>query len=170
MTVSGFWHGGVTVTSMDRSLRFYCDLLGLVRVSDREVREGAVLEVVAAPATGIRVCMLQVPGSDCYLELLEYIDCVTPVSHIDVSSPGTGHLCFYVEDLDALWGQLKAERVQAISPGPVDCSARIPGTWCMYVRDPDGYPIELFQGPRYPEGRRPATPAETNGLGMRTEG
>jgi hypothetical protein len=24
----------------------------------------------------------------------------------------------------------------------------------MYLRDPDGHLIELFEGPRYPEGRR----------------
>ncbi|MDI1288451.1 MAG: VOC family protein [bacterium] len=152
--VSGFWHVGVTVASMERSLIFYRDHLGLGQVSDRIVRDGALLAVVAAPATGLRVCMLQIPGSDSYVELVEYLDCGTSVTHVDVSSPGTGHLCLYVEDLREVWERLSRAGVEAISPGPVDCSSRIPETWCMYLRDPDGYPVELFQGPRYPAGRR----------------
>ena len=153
-TVSGFWHGGVTVASMDRSLAFYCDQLGLVQVSDRIVRDVALLSVVAAPATELRVCMLQIPGSDAHVELVQYLDCPTPATRVEVSSPGTGHLCLYVDDLREVWDRLSPSGVEAISPAPIDCSSRIPDSWCMYVRDPDGYPIELFEGPRYPIGRR----------------
>jgi catechol 2,3-dioxygenase-like lactoylglutathione lyase family enzyme len=154
MTVSGFWHGGVTVSSMDRSLRFYCEQLGLTQLTDRVVREPALLEVVAASSSGIRICMLQIPGSDTYLELLEYVDGAASGGRIEVTSPGNGHLCFYVQDLRSLWARLQEAGVRPISPGPVDCSARISGTWCMYISDPDGYAIELFEGPAYPAGRR----------------
>ena len=38
MTVTGFWHGGITVADMAASHRFYVDLLGLRLVADRTTR------------------------------------------------------------------------------------------------------------------------------------
>lgn len=164
MTVTGFWHGGITVSDTAASHRFYVDLLGLRLVADRTTDDPALLRVVGVPATAIRVSMLAIPGSPSYVELVEYlglpgraasVTVADGLAGFSVSTPGTGHLCFYTDDLHGLWARLRAAGVTAISPGPVDCSSRIPGTWCLYVRDPDGYPVELFEGPPYPQGRRP---------------
>lgn len=167
MTVTGFWHGGITVADTAVSHRFYVDLLGLRLVADRTTDDPALLRVVGVPATALRVSMLAIPGSPSYVELVEYLgrpdrglpDEARPpapaATGLPVSTPGTGHLCFYTDDLHGLWARLRDAGVPAISPGPVDCSSRIPGTWCLYVRDPDGYPVELFEGPPYPQGRRP---------------
>lgn len=155
MTVTGFWHGGVTVGDTDLSHRFYVDLLGLRVFADRIVDEPALLRVVGTTAKRLRVSMLKIPGADCYLELVEYLGVDTALAPQTPQTTGTGHLCFYVDDLRAVWRRLDAAGVTSISGGPVDCSGRIPDTWCMYVRDPDGYLIELFEGPRYPGGRRP---------------
>src|SRR5690606_29710355 len=72
IVITGFWHAGLTVSSMERSLAFYRDLLGLEIVSDRTVREAGVLAVTGTAVGAIRVCMLRVPGADAYLELLQY--------------------------------------------------------------------------------------------------
>jgi lactoylglutathione lyase len=151
MTVRGFWHGGVSVSDMDRSLGFYVDRLGLEKVSDRVVTLASVLAVTRAEVPGIRVCMLKVPGEATYLELLQYGDAAPATPRDDrASAPGTGHLCFYVDDLRATWEQLRIAGVRSLSDGPVDCGERIEGSWCVYLRDPDGFLIELFEGPRYP--------------------
>lgn len=160
MAVTGFWHGGITVSDTAASHRFYVDLLGLRLVADRTTDDPALLRVVGVPATALRVSMLAIPGSPSYVELVEYLslpDNARPAggpAGWPVSTPGTGHLCFYTDDLHGLWARLRDAGVPAVSPGPVDCSSRIPGTWCLYVRDPDGYPVELFEGPPYPQGRR----------------
>lgn len=151
MTVSGFWHGGVSVSDMDRSLVFYVDGLGLEKVSDRVVRLASVLAVTRAEASGVRVCMLKVPGEETYLELLQYGDAVAVAPRADrASAPGTGHLCFYVDNLRGVWEELRIGGVESLSGGPVDCAERIEGSWCIYLRDPDGFLVELFEGPRYP--------------------
>lgn len=149
--ITGFWHAGLTVSSMERSLAFYRDLLGLEIVSDRTVREAGVLAVTGTAVGAIRVCMLRVPGADAYLELLQY-DALRPAgAAARPDSVGTAHVCFYVDDLPVAWERLRAAGVVAISGAPVDFSDRIPGTWCVYVHDPDGFVVELFDGPHYPD-------------------
>ncbi|MEP6842862.1 MAG: VOC family protein [Pseudolysinimonas sp.] len=149
--ITGYWHAGVSVSDMERSLVFYRDLLGLEQVSDRVVRTASVIEVTGTAVDAIRVCMLKVPGEDLYLELLEY-GAPGPLADRNTiaSEPGTGHVCFYVDDLVAVWNQLHGVGVESPSGGPVDFSERTPGTWCIYLRDPDGFLVELFEGPRYP--------------------
>ena len=152
MAITGFWHGGVTVSDMETSRNFYRHLLGLTQVSDRLVDEESVLAVTHAQVAGVRVCMLQVPGEPVYVELIQYGDgaAARRADH-EPSTAGHGHLCFYVDDLRSMWRDLQAAGVESVSDGPVDLSERIAGTWCIYLRDPDGYLIELFQGPRYPQ-------------------
>lgn len=151
MKITGFWHGGVAVSDMDEACSFYEGLLGLEVVSDRVADQASLLAVTAATVEAIRICMLKVPGSDVYVELLQYgrPAAVNP-SFLPASTAGTGHLCFYVDDLRETWQRLSAAGVVSLSDGPVDTSERIPGTWCIYLRDPDGYLIEMFEGPRYP--------------------
>lgn len=152
VTITGFWHGGVTVSDMDAARAFYEGLLGLEPISDRVTHQAELLEVTATSTGTIRICMLKVPNHDVYVELLQYSHrAVVETSSFPASRPGTGHLCFYVDDLRGMWQRLSAAGVASLSEGPVDCSGRIPGTWCIYLRDPDGYLVELFEGPRYPD-------------------
>ncbi|MCC6383471.1 MAG: VOC family protein, partial [Dehalococcoidia bacterium] len=72
--VSGFFHGGIGVADMERSLAFYRDLLGL------EVHFDVTLDAVdyVRAALGIemrdcRIVYLRIPGSEgIFVELLEY--------------------------------------------------------------------------------------------------
>src|SRR5690606_4416314 len=73
MTVTGFWHGGITVADTERSHGFYVGLLGLRVFADRIVDDPALLRVVATQAPALRVSMLEIPGVDCYVELVEYL-------------------------------------------------------------------------------------------------
>ncbi len=154
MSVTGFWHGGITVADTERSHAVYVGLLGLRLYADRIVDDPALLRVVSTTASALRVSMLEIPGADCYVELVEYLGIEAALAPAAPEASGVGHLCFYVDDLRQVWERLRIAGVTSVSGDPVDCSSRIPDTWCMYVRDPDGHLVELFEGPRYPDGRR----------------
>jgi len=153
VSVTGFWHGGLTVADTAVAHDFYVGLLGLSVYADRIVDDPSLLRVVATDAAALRVSMLAIPGADCWIELVEYIGVDEASAPVTPQAAGTGHLCFYVDDLRAVWRRMRSSGVASLSDGPVDVSSRIPDTWCMYVRDPDGHLIELFEGPRYPAGR-----------------
>lgn len=145
-SVLGFFHGGVTVRDLDASLPFYRNGLGLEVAFDRMIDGDYLRTVLALPLTEIRVAYLHVPGGG-FVELLEYRGLERMPAASRPCDPGAGHLCLYVDDVLALW-----ERISALGytsrGGPVEItSGPNAGARSIYLLDPDGYPIELFQRP-----------------------
>jgi lactoylglutathione lyase len=145
--VTGFFHGGITVKDMEKSLDFYRDGLGLTVHIDR-ILDGPYLNVVLGLThKTIRVVYLDIPGGG-YVELLEYHG----IERLSASSRpcdyGAGHLCLYVEGVDEIAERIFAKGYRARSEGCVDINAGPnTGARSIYLIDPDGYNIELFQKP-----------------------
>src|SRR4051812_21473582 len=107
--ITGVRHGGITVSSLDRSLEFYCGLLGLELLWRRLYAEREITRIVGVPeATAIEVAMLRVPGSDLDVELLEYHGCERHPGSARPCDYGTGHFCVFVTGIDALYEELRS--------------------------------------------------------------
>jgi lactoylglutathione lyase len=65
-------HTGFTVSSLERSLAFYRDLLGLEVVFRWNPQAPYLGELVGYPDVDLHAAILRIPGSDTFLELLEY--------------------------------------------------------------------------------------------------
>lgn len=143
--VTGFFHGGITVSDMDRSLRFYRDGLGLPVLFDRAL-DGPYLPVVLDLAfTSIRAAYLTLPGGG-YVELLEYRGIERLSASARPCDPGGGHLCLYVDDVGGMHDRLTAMGYRSRSGRVVDITeGPNAGARSCYMADPDGYWIELFQ-------------------------
>lgn len=143
--ITGFFHGGITVKDMETSLAFYRDGLGLSIKFDR-ILDGPYLNVVLGLShKRIRAVYFDIPGGG-YLELLEYQE----IERFDASSRpcdyGAGHFCFYVEGIDEIAERMFAKGYKARSESCVDITAGPnAGARSLYLKDPDGYYIELFQ-------------------------
>jgi catechol 2,3-dioxygenase-like lactoylglutathione lyase family enzyme len=122
--VTGFFHGGITVNEIDRSLVFDRDGLGLEIEFDRMLDGPYLREVLGMPFDAIRAVYLRIPGGG-FVELLAYRGIERFPAASRPCYPGTGHLCLDV-DIDS-------------TAGP-NAGAR-----SAYVADPDGYYVELFQ-------------------------
>lgn len=145
--ITGFFHAGVTVKDMERSLKFYRDLLGLPILNDRVIEDPYLAEVVAVPLQSVRIVFLTVT-EDVFVELLEYRGTEQHSASSRPNDYGAGHLCLYVDDLAALHRRLVAAGVPTRSKSPV----RVPtgprkGALVIYAMDPDGYNVELFEKP-----------------------
>jgi lactoylglutathione lyase len=143
--VTGFFHGGITVSDMDRALVFYQDGLGLEQEFDR-ILDGPYLPVVLGLSFDhIRVVYLRIPGGG-FVELLEYVGIERLSAASRPSDYGAGHLCLYVDDVAATFGRLRALEFHARSADVVDITAGPnAGARSVYMADPDGYAVELFQ-------------------------
>ena len=71
--VSRLHHTGYTVSDLERSLRFYRDLLGCEVIATQEKRGGYLAGIVGYPDAHVRMAHLRAPESDHVIELFEYV-------------------------------------------------------------------------------------------------
>lgn len=143
--VSGAHHTGLTVVDLERSLAFYRDLLGLEEVFAWNPTASYIGELVGYPEVDLHAVVLRVPGTETFLELLEYrgVDS-SPVDGAN-ANPGTAHLAFFVADLDSVFGCLIAAGVKSVSDPITPTMGPNEGGRAVYMIDPDGVRVELIQ-------------------------
>jgi catechol 2,3-dioxygenase-like lactoylglutathione lyase family enzyme len=92
--------------------------------------------------------LLRVPGSAHHVELFEYLTPPGRPCAPRPCDPGSAHLALLVDDLPTLYQRLRAEGVAFVSePVGIDAGPNA-GGFGVYLRDPSGVLIELFQPPR----------------------
>jgi len=127
-----YLHTMVRVSSLDESLDFYCNKLGLVELRRKEVPQGRFTLV-----------FLAAPGDDAaQLELTYNWD---PETY--AGGRNFGHLAYAVDDIYALCQQLVDAGVTINRP-PRDGHM-------AFVRSPDGISIELLQAGKALPAREP---------------
>jgi catechol 2,3-dioxygenase-like lactoylglutathione lyase family enzyme len=145
-SVVGFFHAGISVSDLDRSLGFYRDELRLEVLMQRDATDDYLRRMHQLPFTVVRIAFVGVPNSATILELIEYrgVDRTKP-TYIPMD-PATGHACFLVDDIHALFDRLRAHGYRSRSHSPVEITAGPnKGSKAVYFEDPDGYPVEFIE-------------------------
>jgi catechol 2,3-dioxygenase-like lactoylglutathione lyase family enzyme len=146
--IIGAHHTSFTVADLDRSLAFFCDQLGLTLVYTREVSDAYFGRIVGLPGCRVRAALLRIPGSAHHVELFEYLAPRGQPCALRPCDPGSSHLSMLVDDLAAVYERLRDQGVAFVSePVRVDAGPNA-GGYGVYLRDPNGILIELFQPPR----------------------
>jgi len=149
--VSRLHHTCYTVSDLGRSLVFYRDLLGCEVIAQQEKEGGYLAAIVGYPDAHVRMAHLRVPGADHVIELFEYLAPAGTRADVEPRNVGASHLCFVVEDLPALYDQLRSKGVDSFVSPPVEVDTGVnKGGYALYLRDPDGISVELFQPPATP--------------------
>ena len=147
MPTSRIHHTGYTVSDLDRSVAFYRDLLGCEVIATQEKEGGYLAAIVGYPDAHVRMAHLRLPGADHVIELFEYLAPPGGSADVEPKNVGASHLCFVTDDLAGLYERLLAAGVSFVSP-PVEVDTGInAGGYGLYIRDPDGIMVELFQPP-----------------------
>jgi catechol 2,3-dioxygenase-like lactoylglutathione lyase family enzyme len=140
-------HTGLTVTDLQSSLDFYCGVVGFEILFAQEKRGGYLADIVGYPDAHVRMAQLVLPGSEHRLELFEYVAPEPVVRRAEPRETGLTHVCLVVDDIVETTRRLAAGGAAApAEPVPVDTGANAGGR-AVYVRDPDGVILELFQPP-----------------------
>jgi lactoylglutathione lyase len=127
MTAMSFIHTCYRITDPEQSVAFY-EALGFEKRRELPIRDEAVNY------------FLGIPGEDGpELELTYNFE--TPEGGYDVGT-GYGHIALTVDDLD---GTLDALKQQGIEPERPPYSVREGGSRICFLRDPDGYRVELIE-------------------------
>ncbi|MGH7267308.1 MAG: VOC family protein [Candidatus Rokuibacteriota bacterium] len=147
MKVESLYHTGFTVGDIDRSIAFYRDVLGLT-LHRRQTGTAEYLSAITGfPGVTLEIALLKTPDGSGMLELLEYVSHPASPTERETNRPGNAHVCFEVADIHAACEELSRRGVRLLSP-PAEITAGIhQGAYGVYLRDPDGFTVELFQPP-----------------------
>jgi len=140
-------HTGLTVSDLERSLHFWRDAMGMEELFQQE-KEGGYLEaIVREPGAHVRMAHLAFGGEGPRIELFQYL---APSGGQHLSRPadqGFVHVCIACEDLDERIKRLVAAGGTPFSePVVIDTGVNRGGRG-VYLRDPDGHVVELFERP-----------------------
>jgi lactoylglutathione lyase len=125
--VSELIHTCYRILDVDRSVGFY-EKLGFEEVGRLPIRDEAVNVFMGLPGDGARLELTWNKGVEEPYEI----------------GTGYGHIALTIEDLDAALAGL-AE--QGIEPEKPPYTVREGGSRICFVRDPDGYRVELIERP-----------------------
>jgi lactoylglutathione lyase len=121
-------HTMVRVGDLQKSLRFYCDVLGMRLLRRNDFPSGRF--TLAFVGYGDE-------DTDTVIELTHNWD----TAHYDLGS-GYGHIALGVEDIYDACRRLRDKGAKIVrEPGPMKHG----GSEIAFVEDPDGYKIELIQ-------------------------
>ena len=137
-------HAGITVGDMERSMRFYTEVLGLEFDSSFERGSQGRLVGAKGPSRSKIVFPRTSAESGTKLELIQLTPALGPIGDLDTRRPGSAHICFETGDLVADFERLSRLGVDFVSePVPMGDG----GGWLVYLKDPDGVRIELVEWP-----------------------
>lgn len=126
-------HLGVAVESIEDSLPYYTNFLGMQQVS----------EIVADPIQKVKVVLLQPSDGSTRIELIEELESPSPISNILKQKNRMYHFCVEVEDIDQVIEETKSNRSIVLGepvPAKLFNNRRI-----VFLFTPDRYLIELLE-------------------------
>src|SRR4051794_171428 len=118
-------HTCYRILEIDRSVQFY-EKLGFEELHPLPIRDEAVNVFMGPPRDGARPQPARDKDQDQPYEI----------------GTGYGHIALTVDDLDATLGRLSEEGIEPERP---PYTVREGGNRICFVRDPDGYRIELIE-------------------------
>jgi catechol 2,3-dioxygenase-like lactoylglutathione lyase family enzyme len=153
MRITGCDHIGIQVRDVERSARFYEEHLGFERLERWSLSHPYVQRVVGYyPDVTLEIALLAIPGSQLFLEILEYRGVERAPVDTATANPGTAHFCLFVDDLDRLYADLVSKGVEFVSDVQTPTWGPNEGGRLVYMRDPDGIRVELVETGRRSDG------------------
>ena len=140
-------HVAVTVSDMERSLAFYCDLLDLKEVERHRLEGETISKMAGKPNVIMEVVRLKAPETPgVLLDLQQYVAPEGKVSDAQLGDVAHSHLCFGVPDVWTTYKDLSAKGVEFVSE-PVSFDLEWGIVYVVFFKDPDGFILELMQVP-----------------------
>ena len=135
-------HVGIVVQDMERSLRFWRDIMGLAVAVDFW-EEGPFIDTVQS-LQGVKLHMIKLKAPDGSLvELLKDESHPTPAPDRNrLCDRGIRHIAFTVEDVERSWKVLRENGCEVLSNPVVSPDGKAKLFFC---RDPEGSLLEIVQ-------------------------
>src|SRR5215470_17997608 len=142
---------GITVSEMNRSVKFYSEVLGFKKVSDMELVGRTYEQLEGIFGLHIRVVRMQL--GDEFIELTDYLTSGGRSIPEDAKSNDLifQHVAIVVSNMENAYEHLRNFHVQYVSTTPQTLPKSIPGAEgikAFYFHDPDNHNLELIYFPK----------------------
>ena len=138
-------HSGFSVADLERTVRFYGEGLGLEVASRIHGPKDYHGTMTGYPVCHLEVAFMSIPGGP-PVEFIQYVEPEGEPLDMETCRPGNGHIALVVDDIEAVLQKLVALGGSPRSAEPVTIpSGPNKGARAIYVRDPDGITVELYQ-------------------------
>src|SRR5580698_6508739 len=145
-----------SIDSAESTAKFYNGMLGLELTGPSAFsKDPAMLKLVGAPAgTEFRKLAGVLPGPPAYVEFTEFRGVPRTKFHLRVRDPGAPAMAVQVNNLTGMVALMKAAGTNVISANGqiVDFGG---GTHTIFVEDPNGMNLEVFERSGPPPGASP---------------
>lgn len=142
---------GITISDMDRSVKFYSEVLGFKKLGDAEY-SGNDYESLNG-LFGLRMRVVRMQLGDEFIELIDYLTAGGRSIPEDFRSNDLSfqHIAIVVSDMDAAYNRLRKHNVVHVSTGPQTLpvsNVAAAGIKAFYFQDPDKHNLELIYFPK----------------------
>ena len=147
-------HQNVNVTDMERSVKFYRDILGFkVGLHKKGVSSESGEALAFGQTVEAEFYFMTPPGEDdnaTFIDLIEYHSprpIGKPYEHLN--NPGIARIAFLVDGIDKMYEYMKGKGMEFLSePQTLDLRPDVPGLIRLVLfKDSDGTFLELFEYP-----------------------
>jgi catechol 2,3-dioxygenase-like lactoylglutathione lyase family enzyme len=145
--ITGLAHVGCSVSDLDEAMRFYNEHMGIEHGRTQLSDQPYLSDVNGLPDCRIRIGFALIEGDSTPLEVLQYLNPRGQPTGAAFGRPGSPHLCWQVDDLDAALDRLQHAGLTALGrPRRIEH-----GLWSgasgAYLRGPGGVLTELMAKP-----------------------
>ena len=142
---------GITVSEMNRSVKFFTEVLGFRKVSEAEVFGSPYEELQGI--FGLRMHIVRMQLGDEFIELTDYLTSGGRSIPEDARSNDLvfQHIAIVVSDMDKAYQHLRKYMVMHVSTGPQTIppgNIAAAGIKAFYFHDPDMHNLELIYFPK----------------------
>ena len=140
-------HIAVTVSDLERSLKFYRDTLGLKEIERHHLEGETISKMAAKEGVVLDVVRLAAPETPkVLLDLQQYTSPKGKQADAKLGDIAHSHFCFGVPDVWGAYRELSAQGVTFVSE-PVTFELESGTLHVVWMYDPDGFLIELVTSP-----------------------
>jgi catechol 2,3-dioxygenase-like lactoylglutathione lyase family enzyme len=141
--VRDYLHVGISVRNLEKSVKFYTEVLGMEEDLRAYHKGKKISQVVAVKGAEVDVCY--VTKGQHRFELIEYKNkdqAKLNFTYKSQDDPGLVHIAFIVDDVDEIYQKIKDLGYEFNSPPMI---TRENGPKIAFFRGPDNVIIELYQ-------------------------
>ncbi|GCD96147.1 VOC family protein [Embleya hyalina] len=148
MNLTKVAHAGISVSDLDASIAFYTALTGREPVARGTMNSVPFGGAQGLPVARLRYATINIDGLG--IDLIQFTEPVGERTNGKANRPGSMHLCFRVDDFDAVHRRMKEAGYDFLGDaytfieGEVTPDAAL-GTRVAYFNDPDGTNLEIIE-------------------------